>query len=45
MEIDTSYPFDNGDRYRVNCYKDNNGYSIAMRIIPNKIPSLESLGL
>lgn len=31
-------------RYRVNCYKDTNGYSIAMRTIAQEIPTLESLG-
>jgi len=45
MEYDTSYLYENWDRYRVNCYKDNNGYSIALRIIPSVIPSIESLWL
>ena len=45
MEFDTSYLYENWDRYRVNCYKDNNWYSIALRIIPNKIPTLEELWL
>ncbi|MCD5380359.1 PilT/PilU family type 4a pilus ATPase, partial [Candidatus Gracilibacteria bacterium] len=45
LELDSSYPFENGDRYRVNCYRDSNGYSIAMRIIPKNIPSIEELGL
>ncbi len=45
LELDTSYPFENWDRYRVNCYKDSNGYSIAMRIIPKDIPSIEELWL
>ena len=45
MEYDTSYLYENWDRYRVNCYKDNNWYSIALRIIPSKIPSIESLWL
>ena len=45
FELDTSYPFETWDRYRVNCYKDSNWYSVAMRIIPNKIPTLEELGL
>ncbi|MDD3144698.1 MAG: PilT/PilU family type 4a pilus ATPase [Candidatus Gracilibacteria bacterium] len=44
-EIDSSYMIENGDRYRVNCYIDSMGYSIAFRIIPNKIPTLEELGL
>ncbi len=45
MEYDTSYLYKNWDRYRVNCYKDSKWYSIALRIIPSKIPSMEDLGL
>jgi len=45
LELDTSFPFKTWDRYRVNCYKDANWYSVAMRIIPSDIPSLESLWL
>lgn len=44
-EYDTSYTIENGDRYRVNCYMDSNGYSIAFRLIPKNIPSLEELWL
>lgn len=45
LEIDSSYQHSWGIRYRVNCYKDSNGDSIALRAIPHEIPSLESLGL
>lgn len=45
MELDTSYSYDGSDRYRVNCYIDTDWYSIAMRRIPNKIPTLEELWL
>ena len=45
MEYDISYLYENWDRYRINCYKDNNWYSIALRIIPSKIPSIEELWL
>ena len=45
MEYDTSYLYETWDRYRVNCYKDNNGYSIALRIIPSVIPTIEELWL
>ncbi|NUJ97911.1 type IV pilus twitching motility protein PilT [Candidatus Gracilibacteria bacterium] len=45
FELDTSYAFKDIERYRVNCYMDTNGYSIAMRIIPREIPTLEQLGL
>ena len=45
MELDTSYALVWGDRYRVNCYKDTAWYSIALRIIPSDIPTMESLWL
>ena len=45
MELDTSYLYEDKNRYRVNCYKDSQWYSIALRIIPTKIPSIESLWL
>ncbi len=46
-EIDTSYSNNSSTshtRYRVNCYQDTRGNSIAFRIIPEEIPTLESLG-
>lgn len=46
FETDSSYKDKtHNTRYRVNCYKDSKGDSIAMRRIPEEIPSLESLGL
>ncbi len=45
MELDTSYALVHGDRYRVNCYKDTAWYSIAMRIIPSDIPTMQWLWL
>ena len=45
LELDSSYKSLTGDTYRVNCYSDVNWYNIAFRIIPKKIPTLESLGL
>ncbi len=44
-EIDSSYSHTIRSRYRINCYKDSNGHSVAMRAIPHNIPTLESLGL
>ena len=44
-EYDTSYTIENWDRYRVNCYMDSSWYSVAFRLIPKKIPTLEELGL
>ena len=45
FEIDGSYQHKDTLRYRVNCYKDAKGNSIAMRTIPHEVPTLESLGL
>lgn len=45
FELDTSYKHENKDNYRVNCYIDTAWYSIALRIIPTKIPTIEDLWL
>jgi twitching motility protein PilT len=45
FELDISYKYWEKDRYRVNCYIDSNGYCVAMRRIPQKIPTLEELWL
>ncbi len=45
LELDTSFKYEAWDRYRINCYSDTAWYSIAMRIIPSKIPTLEELWL
>lgn len=42
-ELDSSYMLKNWNRYRINCYIDTNWYNIALRLIPNKIPTLELL--
>lgn len=44
-EIDISYKINSWDRFRVNCYFDSYGFSIAFRLITSKIPSMEELGL
>lgn len=44
-ECDSSYQYQNGSRYRINCYMDTKWYSIALRFIPDSIPSLEELWL
>lgn len=44
-ELDSSYMINNWDRYRVNCYVDSMWYSIAFRIIPSQIPTLDELWL
>ncbi|MDD2870992.1 MAG: PilT/PilU family type 4a pilus ATPase [Candidatus Gracilibacteria bacterium] len=45
MEFDSSFMIDGGDRFRVNCYMDTRGFSIAMRRIPNSVPTFKELGL
>ncbi len=45
MEYDSSFMIKWWDRYRVNCYMDTEWFSIALRRIPNKIPTLEELWL
>jgi len=45
FELDNSYKYEDFDRYRVNCYMDTNWYSIALRIIPSQIPTMEDLNL
>lgn len=44
-DLDTSYQIQNGDRFRVNFYKDSGGYSIAFRLISGAIPTMEEVGL
>ncbi|MET3643668.1 type IV pilus twitching motility protein PilT [Streptococcus gallinaceus] len=44
-EVDCAYEVDNGFRLRVNIFKQRNNSGIALRVIPNQIPSMESLGL
>lgn len=44
LELDFSYSFESY-RFRVNIYTDVRGYSIAIRYIPNDLPTLEALGL
>lgn len=44
-EIDFSYDYKNKNRFRGNCYFEQGGIAIALRFVPNKIPSLEALNL
>jgi twitching motility protein PilT len=44
-EIDFAYNLGEVARYRVNIYKKRNGISIALRLIPNRIPAYSELGL
>lgn len=45
FELDTSFKYLDKNRYRVNCYIDSNWFSVALRLIPSKIPTLEELDL
>lgn len=45
FEVDSSYSVWTNDRYRVNCYMDTGWYSIALRRIPNEVPTLDELWL
>ncbi|MBU2539792.1 type IV pilus twitching motility protein PilT [Patescibacteria group bacterium] len=44
-EIDFSYDFENRARFRVNIFFQRNGISLALRLIPNKIKTIEELNL
>lgn len=44
-EVDFSLSLDNGDRFRVNAYKQKGNYAIAIRVITSTIPTFKKLGL
>lgn len=44
-ELDFSYSTHDGTRYRVNAFRQKSNYSIAARVIPTDIPTIESLKL
>lgn len=44
-ELDLSYGVPGLGRFRINVYKDRHGYAAALRIITEKIPTLDQLGL
>ncbi|MDU6248087.1 MAG: PilT/PilU family type 4a pilus ATPase, partial [Paeniclostridium sordellii] len=44
-ECDFSVAIENGERFRVNVYKQRGNYAIAIRTITSQIPSFNSLGL
>src|ERR1043165_7797966 len=44
-EVDFSYTFKNGARFRGNAYVRLGNLSIALRLIPSRIRTLEELGL
>jgi twitching motility protein PilT len=44
-QLDFSYHMEGISRFRVNIFMENNGPSIAFRLIPDKIPTADELGL
>ncbi|MCK4257350.1 MAG: type IV pilus twitching motility protein PilT [Halanaerobiales bacterium] len=44
-ECDFSYSMPAVSRFRINVYRQRGAISLALRVIPNKIPSVEELGL
>jgi twitching motility protein PilT len=45
LELDFSYQVPRLARFRVNLYKERGNLAAALRVIPQKIPSMEDLGL
>ena len=45
LDIDISFSFKDNVRFRVNIYYERGGLSVALRLIPNRIKTLEELGL
>lgn len=45
LEVDFSFSIDGAGRFRVNVYHDRFGPAIAFRVISDRIPTLEELGL
>jgi twitching motility protein PilT len=45
LDVDLSYAYKDSVRFRVNVYRQQKVLGIAFRLIPNKIKSLEELGL
>lgn len=45
LELDCSYGIEGLGRFRVNVYKDRNGFAAALRTITSKIPTFEQLNL
>lgn len=44
-DIDFSYGFDSEARFRVNVFMQRGNFSAALRLIPSKIPSMDSLNM
>ncbi len=44
-EIDFSYDFENGTRFRINVYQQRGAISCSLRIVPTRVSTLEELNL
>lgn len=44
-DTDCAYSIEGFARFRVNCFRDMNGYGTVIRVIPDKIPTFEQLSL
>lgn len=44
-ELDFSLEIKGFSRFRVNAFKQKNGFGLVFRIIPNRVPEFSSLGL
>ncbi|MGB0713985.1 MAG: type IV pilus twitching motility protein PilT, partial [Gammaproteobacteria bacterium] len=45
QDTDFVYPSPNGDRFRINLYRDRGGAGAAIRLLPSTVPGIDSLGL
>jgi twitching motility protein PilT len=45
QQLDFAYAIPNVARFRVNCYFQRGAVSAALRLVPNEIPALDSLGV
>lgn len=45
LELDLSYQIKDGTRLRLNCHFEKGNIGLAARLIPNKIPTMEELGM
>jgi len=45
FDVDTSYTDNIGKRYRLNIFRQRDSYALVMRLLKNKIPTIEELNL
>lgn len=44
-DVDTSYTDEYGNRYRLNIFRQRDSYALVMRLLKNKIPTIDELNL